>query len=203
MLARGARSSRRRFGGALEPFALLDVEFVPGRTGLGRLQQARIDRAFPAILASLPRMRKAGEALELARALLPEGEPAQEAFAATVDVMGLIESAPEEQLPQPLLGYQLRMLSLCGFAPQLSQCGHCGRRPGESQAAMFDPVGRHLSCRACGGGPLRLSARGRATMSALAGSRWDEVAAIAWPTSVTLELEAVVTALVTAQPQRT
>lgn len=201
MIARGARSSRRRFGGALEPFALLDIEYVPTRSGLARLQQARIRRAFAGILASLARMQRGGSALELVRRLLSDDEPDCGAYAVTVRALELLDTEPEGRLPQVLIGHRMRILSLHGVAPDLERCGGCGRRPAQRQAALFDPGRRQLMCRACGGARCHLSGRSRVLLSTLCGRGWDEVVTLDWPQAVMDEVQPVVDALISLQLQ--
>ena len=71
-IARGARSSRKRFGGALEPFALLEVSLARGRGSLPRLAEASLLRAYAGLSRSLGRVGAAGFALELSGEVLPE-----------------------------------------------------------------------------------------------------------------------------------
>ena len=67
VIARGARRSKRRFCGALEPFLLLDVQFRFGRGELAHLEQSRVKVAFPGIVKSLTKIDLAGAALDLVR----------------------------------------------------------------------------------------------------------------------------------------
>ena len=68
--ARGARSSRRRFGGALEPFQLVEV-LLAERSGqeLWMLREASVAEAYPGLREDLHRIAHAGYAAELAHEL--------------------------------------------------------------------------------------------------------------------------------------
>lgn len=169
-IARGARKSAKRFGGALEPFAILEATVALGSGDVGRLAEARVLRAFPRLLASLDAMREAGHGLELVRKVAPqrEGEPrlvdAVEALFEELDPPGGGDSGPAWQ--GAAARCVLRVLAIVGLAPRLDACVGCGLSPEPRQAALFDPVRGGIVCRACGGGPLRLSGRARAWMQA-------------------------------------
>lgn len=195
VMARGARSSRRRFGGALEPFAVTDIEFARGRGELGRLQQAQIARAFPGILGDLSRMRSAGAALDVARGLSAPEAGDTAAFDVTLAMLEALDAADEPMAARVGVGYRVRLLSVCGFAPSLEVCGLCGRRPGPQQPAGFDPHSGHLVCRSCGGGSQLLSARSRALIKALASPHWLSAVGADWSDDVMREVGGAVSAM--------
>src|SRR5207245_10820269 len=64
--ARGARASKRRFAGALEPFQRLRIRYRDRRGDLISLAGAEIDRARPAILADFDAISRASYLTELA-----------------------------------------------------------------------------------------------------------------------------------------
>ena len=178
-MARGARRSKRRFSGALEPYALLRVEVALGRGEVGRLAEASVARGFPRILADLEKMTFAGAALELVREVAPQREPDERLFDAAVQVLEALDAAlpAREEL---LLAFQLRVLSIAGFTPGLDVCARCGKRAPVGKAAELDPALGAIVCRACGGGPLHLSGPARERMRACTGRSWPE-AGVAWP----------------------
>jgi DNA repair protein RecO (recombination protein O) len=162
VMARGARRSQRRFAGALEPFAILEATIALGSGEVSRLVEARLVRAFPRLLGSLACMREAGRALELVRRLAPqrEGEPrlvlVVEALLEELDAGGAPDAARVRA--------SLRALTVVGLPPRLDVCVGCGLAPEPHQSALFDPARGGIVCRACGGGPLKLSARARRWM---------------------------------------
>jgi DNA repair protein RecO (recombination protein O) len=151
-IARGARRSKKRFGGVLQPFLLLEVEVNQGAGQLGSLLRAQISRSFPHIVTDLGLMA-AGFALDTG------------------------QLAPQNVL----LCFEVRLLSLLGFAPQLDRCGLCGKRPLPAQAAELDPQLGHLVCRSCGGAAYRLSGGARMRLSRATGSDWLSAAELSWP----------------------
>jgi DNA repair protein RecO (recombination protein O) len=166
-IARAARRSQKRFGGALEPFALLEIALV-ARAGaeLLRLDRADVIRPNAGIATDLVRIGQAATALELARELLPPEQPepalfdALAAFLATLDVEGASTEG--------LVAFELAALEHAGLAPRLTACGVCGKPLPPGKAARFDPRRGGIVCRADGGGPVTLSGRAVEALAQLA-----------------------------------
>jgi DNA repair protein RecO (recombination protein O) len=171
-IARSARRSQKRFGAALEPFALIEVELSTGTGALGRLESARLVQGFPGLLGSLERMQTAGRALDRVRALVSEGVPVP----GLIDTVGRLFRALDAPCGASLaLCFDLRALALSGLSPRLDACGRCGR-PAGVRAALFDPEVGAVVCRACGGGRLLLAASTRVRMLGAQQDRWEALA---------------------------
>lgn len=174
VIARGARRSQKRFGGALEPFAVIEASVALGTGELGRLAEARVLRAFPRLLSRLDAMREAGHALDLVRRVAPQrhGDPR------LLDaVEALFEELDETSASVGAFARaSLRVLGVVGLAPRITHCVSCNRAPEPGQAALFDAGRGGIVCRACGGGPLRLSGRARTFMVAALAGGDDEAA---------------------------
>ncbi|HSN83191.1 MAG TPA: DNA repair protein RecO [Polyangiales bacterium] len=156
VLARGARKSQRRFGGALQPYVLMNACFRPGRGELAHLDRVSVDRSFSGILRSLSSIGAAGAALALIRERVPDHEPEPAVFETAVRFLAALDQGvPVEEA---LLSLQIRVLTSLGFAPTLDRCVHCGKMPAPGRAASFDAARGGIVCRACGGGRLILSA---------------------------------------------
>lgn len=169
-IARGARRSQRRFGGALQPFAVLDIQMTRGASSsLAHLRAAGIVRAFPGIMSHLGKVAMAGAALELLREAVAEDDQDREVFQLTVQALGSLEQQPGTN-DTWLVVYQAQLLRALGWFPSLRACGRCGKRPAADQAALFDPVRGSIICRACGGGKILLSAEVRGWIQRLGSS---------------------------------
>ncbi len=107
--ARGARTSRRRFGGALEPFHLVSAE-VGERPGaeLWTLREVTVECAFAGIRADLARIACAGYAIELARELVRDAEPHEELFDLVAGYLARLDAGPAR--PWDLRGFELGAL---------------------------------------------------------------------------------------------
>lgn len=146
--ARGARASRRRFGGALEPFTMLSAE-VRERAGseLLGLDGVSVVRANGGIRGDLARIACAGYAAELARELVRDHEPHGELFDLLDAYFALLDAGPA--LPDALRAFELGALRAAGLAPRLDACASCGRPAGASERARLDPGAGGLLCEAC------------------------------------------------------
>jgi DNA repair protein RecO (recombination protein O) len=165
-LARAARKSKKRFAGSLEGFALIAVDLSFGRGQLARLDAARVTRVFPRVLSDLPAMEAAGGLMRLARDLMPERVPDEAVFEALSESLVLLDSAePLRSTKAVAVAGAAQLLALLGFAPMLSECVACGKQPGATQSTLFDPPRGGIVCRACGGGPERMSSKVRALLS--------------------------------------
>jgi DNA repair protein RecO (recombination protein O) len=156
VLAKAARKSKRRFAGALEPFALLRVELVAGKSGLGRLESASILRAFPTLLGDLARMNAAGAGLGLLRELIPEAVPDRDVFEDAVQLLEALDAGESSERALKVC-FELAQLARAGWSPGLEACGVCGKAP-RGSPGDFDARRGYLVCQACGGAAYRLRA---------------------------------------------
>jgi DNA repair protein RecO (recombination protein O) len=178
-VARAARKSKRRFAGSLEGFAFISVELVFGKGALARLVSAQVTRSFPHLLGDLSRLEAAGALMRLARDVVPERVPDLSVYEALTESL---EALDRPELPaRPLqVAAQAYLLAVTGFAPLLSACAICGKIPREGQTALFDPARGGVVCRACGGGPERVSAIVRTRLGQAFEGRVIEAAAADW-----------------------
>jgi DNA repair protein RecO (recombination protein O) len=168
--ARGARASRRRFGGALEPFTLLDAE-VKERPGsdLVTLESVHVVRPFGAIRGDLARIACAAYASELARELVRDHEPHPDLVALLVDYLGLLDAGPAR--PAALRAFELGALRAAGLMPRLDACARCGgpiEAGAEGGRLRFDPAQGGFLCRRCAPSSRAGREAGGATARALA-----------------------------------
>ena len=123
-IARSARSSVKRFGGALEPGTQVELKFSqrPG-SSLARIDEARVIRSANGAMRSLERIAAMARALDLALAFLQEGQPAPEKF----DLLEERLCAISEREPgfRESVEFELGWLGLSGFCPQFERCPAC------------------------------------------------------------------------------
>lgn len=175
LMARGARKSKKRFAGSLEPYLLIEAELAMGRGEVGRLAQARVVRAFPGLLRSLDKIGVAGAGLEVVRELVPDHEaPDPRLLPTVVRFLERLEETDAAGTDGLHLAFVIRLLSLTGHAPNLEACGQCGIPAPSGKAALFAPRLGAIVCRACGGGPHKLGGPLRMAMIRAATRAWDE-----------------------------
>ncbi|HXX30555.1 MAG TPA: DNA repair protein RecO [Myxococcaceae bacterium] len=169
--AAGARKSRRRFAGALEPCTLLRAQLVARRGSTLRLDGVDVVRAFHRLRDDLPRLGRALYAVELCRELVREEEPHPELFDAARTWLAELEEGAAG--PTSLLAFELRALALAGLMPRFDACCLCGGEPGPEP--RFDPGHGGTVCLRCQGrapGAARVPPEHLLALSALqAGAR--------------------------------
>ncbi|HEY6007702.1 MAG TPA: DNA repair protein RecO [Geobacteraceae bacterium] len=148
-VARGAKRSVRRFGGALELFARSSVELVPVE-GLCRLQGADLQTLYPGIRRDLARIAYAGYAAELVDSLVPEGVPYPRIFRLLTTYLQHLEGSAEVS-PSDRRFYEMNLLTILGYRPALDACGGCGVELSAAGRVFVGPAGQ-LLCERCGRG---------------------------------------------------
>jgi len=122
--AAGARKSRRRFAGALEPCTWLKAQLVERRGSTLRLDGVDVVRSFSGLRGDLSRIGRALYVVELCRELVRDREPHPELFDATTRWLGQLEEGAAG--PTSLLAFELEALSLAGLRPRFDACSVCG-----------------------------------------------------------------------------
>jgi len=165
--ARGARNSRKRFGGALEPFQRVEA-LLAEREGqeLWALREARVVEGHGRLREDLGRIAHAGYAAELIHELTRAGQPADALFALLEEFLSRLESGAASSAR--LRALELLALDAAGFAPELAACARCGAQVPAGRAG-FDPDAGGVLCAGCTGRAtsLALSHGARAALQQL------------------------------------
>jgi DNA repair protein RecO (recombination protein O) len=144
--ARTARKSAKRFGGGLEPFAVLSAELHERRgRDLLDLRTATLLEGHFRLRTDLSRLAHAGYATELVRELLRDHEPNDPLFEGLVTFYDHLTR--EEPRSVTLRAFELLALDASGLAPVLDRCARCGRDLDAD--GRFDPGVGGAACRAC------------------------------------------------------
>jgi DNA repair protein RecO (recombination protein O) len=157
---RGARKSRRRAQGALEPFHTVHVSAEDRGGDLVTIRDARVVRVRTGILASLPALEAGGLALRWLRHLVPARHAEPAAWKTTLALLDALDARPDEPRV-PLAVAAMRLLSDVGYELDLGRCVVCSRACPEERPACIDPARGGLVCQACGGARLVLTPRAR------------------------------------------
>lgn len=143
--AAGARKSKRRFAGALQPLTLLRVHLVERRGDTFRLDGAEIVETFPAIRRDLPRIARALYCLELCRELVRDREPHPALFSQLADYLRQLDAGVAG--PSSVIAFELEALAQAGLMPRLDRCSVCGGPVGPEP--RFDPDHGGALCSGC------------------------------------------------------
>ncbi len=123
-IAKGARRSKKRFQNALDLFSHLRLIFFD-KEGLGlvRVEGCDIEHSFPRIREHLRKIFYGDYFLELVNEMAAEREAHPEAYRLLVSfLMDLEEAEPQEER---LRMFEIRMLSMFGYRPNMERCGFC------------------------------------------------------------------------------
>ncbi len=182
VLARGARSSRKRFGSALDLFAegQAQVQTKPGRD-LHTLVSFDVTRSRPALATDLGRFTAANALTEcIMRVVHDEAAPA--VYAGVLAGLEAISRSTPAETVSVALGALWRLVSEVGFTPVLDRCAECHTPLAADEDATFNHLAGGTMCALCGGpmpGGRRLPASARATILAWLGGSEQSLSASA------------------------
>jgi DNA repair protein RecO (recombination protein O) len=142
-VARSAKKSKKRFGGALEPLTYVRAFYeVRERQELTRLDACEVLESPLASEVSYARAVALGHIAELLDELLPDHESNDAIFRLTLSVLHVL-SGPE--IWMPVTYFDLWLTRLAGFLPELTECVVCGRNLNGSRA-YFHALTDGLMC---------------------------------------------------------
>jgi DNA repair protein RecO (recombination protein O) len=183
VLARGARSSQRRFGSAVDLFAEGEVQYdVRGGRDLHTLVRFDVVRSRSALGSTLDRFEGASALVEVMLRVAGDNDTPAEAFDALRD--GLDAIALDEAASVATTRSIWRLLATLGFSPALDACVQCDREIGADEAVVFSADAGGVLCDGCAG---RVPARRLPSTARLQLKRW---LAPSDPTQAPLGLEA-------------
>lgn len=150
-VAQGARRIRSRFGGSLELFTHGHLVYFerPNRT-LHSINEFSVLNAFSALREDLDRLAHAACAAELVAASSEEGDPNPDLFAALLRTLELLHGGARADLV--LRAFEVKLLKLQGYLPELYACLGCRRPIGEGAGAWLRAHQGGLICAECGRG---------------------------------------------------
>lgn len=175
-VARGARRLKSQFGASLEPFTHVSLSlYVKEGRELVTIKRAEIIKSY-FTLSSRPEVLAVLEHLgQLIIEFAPPHQPDEKLFRLILACLDAVGNDPESaQSIHPY--FELWVLKLTGFLPDLKTCGGCGR----TIKAGYEPVSMTtegaLRCGTCAGGaPFALSPalhRQLSSMGQLRPSEW-------------------------------
>jgi DNA repair protein RecO (recombination protein O) len=142
-VAKAAKRSKRRFGGALEPltYVVAHWEEKP-KQELARLDSCDILSSPLVAEMTYPRVVALSYVAELLDQILPDHEPNDDIFRLALSVIRHLQSGA---VWMPLTYFDLWIVRLIGLLPDLSHCAMCGTGLNGSRA-FFHPLADGLLC---------------------------------------------------------
>jgi DNA repair protein RecO (recombination protein O) len=147
-IAKGVRKLRSRKAGHLEPFTRASLLLARGRD-MFIITQAETIQAYTPLREDLLLVGYASYVVELLdRFTYEEGEN-QSLFRLLVDTLGRLTTESNPALA--VRYYEIRLLDLLGFRPQLINCARCGREI-KAEDQYFSAEEGGILCPSCGHG---------------------------------------------------
>ena len=142
-VARAAKKSRRRFGGALEPLTCVRANYEDReRQELVRLDSCDILESPLSASVDYPRVVALEHVAETLDELLPDRESNDAIYRLAVSVLRELRNG---SIWMPLTYFQLWLVRLVGFLPEIGVCGNCGQSLNGSKA-FYHALADGLMC---------------------------------------------------------
>jgi len=123
-IAKGVRKIRSRKAGHLEPFTRVSLFLAKGRN-LAVVTQAEALESYQGIRADLQRTALAAYVIELLDRFTQEEGENRQLFHLLVDTLNRLNQDPQ---PETIIRYyEVQLLDLLGFRPELTHCAVCRR----------------------------------------------------------------------------
>lgn len=196
-VAKAAHRSRKRFGGALQKYLLLDISWTEAAGRMPVLESVSLLASFWEIASDWEKVRHADYLLELASAIFPQPGPKPKAF--EVLLSGMRSLARGDPPPAIARKAEAAYLAVGGWGPNLSACRRCGRSPGSTPSKPPERSVRFLlseggiACGNCPGGEgMNLSLGAVKTWRALQASSQAVVDRVRISEDILAELQMVI-----------
>ncbi len=148
LVAKGVRKPRSRKAGHLEPFTRVALMMAKGRN-LDLITQAEAIETFPDIRTDLMKLGHASYLIELLdRFTVEEGEGNLALYNLLLNSLNRL-SIGSVGASGIILYFELRLLELLGYRPELSKCVGCGVEI-QPQSQYFSSHGGGVLCPKCG-----------------------------------------------------
>lgn len=178
-VAKGVRKTSSKFGGRLEPFQHVDVQFAEGRGSLEIITQAELIHASR-LSGDYTRFTAAEVLVETADRLVEEEGVA--ALAHYRLLLGALRALETNDRPAPLIvdSYLLRALAVAGYEVATKECAGCGA----SDIGWFSAQGGGAVCLSCRESDATLLDTAEVQhLSALLAGDWETALLTARPTA--------------------
>jgi len=164
-LAKGARRPRSKLA-SLQLFSLATLQLAAGKN-LDIITQAVVRLPFPALREEVSRFAYACYLVELADAFSQPGEKNRRLFDLLLSGLAALNKGGEPEVIAR--AFELRLLDLSGYAPQLDTCVSCAYPMGEEPMGFSPQLGGMLChrCLPAGEGVQRIRTQSLRALQAL------------------------------------
>ena len=152
-IAKGARKTRSRFGGRLEPFFRLDLILYEGRGDMLTVTAAHTAAGHGRLRNDGRSLDAAARACDAVARLFEQGDPNIAAYHLLANQLALLDADPARAGLANQLTFRLKLLLAAGLAPHLAACASCGEA---DHLMAFSGAAGGVVCGACEGGGFAL-----------------------------------------------
>lgn len=143
-VAKGVCRTRSKFGARLEPFTNLDLLLYSGKN-LDTVIQAEILNIYPSLREDFLRLTCGYAMLELTEKIARSGHAEPRLYLLLSSTLSALADTEDYHLL--LLAFDLKILAVTGFLPNLRVCVRCGRK--EEESIRFSLSQGGLICLQC------------------------------------------------------
>lgn len=146
-VAKGARKVKNQFWGALEPMSLIHlIYFGKEHQSLYRLNHSDIIESFQTIRDDFDKLYTGVYFIDLIDAMILEGHREPKVFGLLYQALAALNQQTELEPLRRL--FEIRLLSLSGYKPQLDHCVLCRKTP-ENGMISFSYSHNGILCGPC------------------------------------------------------
>lgn len=150
-VAQGCRRLKNRFGAALEPFTLLQITYYQKENkDLASLRQVEIIKSHFYLSSDAETLTGLAYMADLVIEFSPPHQANERLFRMVKACLGAVASSPGD-LQTVLRYFEIWLLKLEGFLPDIKRCADCHLTFDENRIAFVGPD-LMLRCRPCGHG---------------------------------------------------
>jgi len=147
-IAKGANKSQKRFINTLEPFNHIRFEYFEKQSkGMVRIDSADVIESGSGMETSLKKVSAAAFFAEFADRLTKDREKNTVLFYTLKDIFKRLKNS--EFAYEDILYYELKMLKILGFMPNLTGCACCSKTVPDEDKVHFSSERGGIICPAC------------------------------------------------------
>lgn len=144
-IAKGARRNQSRFLASSQLFAFSDLILFKGNGDLYHINSAELIDSFYSLRYNLDKLETAMECVKFVKDNTYENQNTFNILKLIINTLYII-SASEKDIRQIKNVFYIKFLCMLGFAPQVKQCGVCGKKEG---LTAFSVKNKAVLCDEC------------------------------------------------------
>lgn len=145
-VASGVRKTKSRLAGGLELFTYNDLLLYQGKS-LANVSQCDIKESFASLRSDLFKMAYASYLAEIVNEFTVEEEKNEPLFALLLTSLYLLAGKGDSELITRF--FELRLLNLLGYRPEIAGCVDCGKELTQLEELKFSSQAGGLVCTEC------------------------------------------------------